>query len=450
METPAFGAALARPVPRYTSYPPANHFSPAVDARVHADWLAAVPADAVVSLYLHVPYCARLCWYCACHTGVANRYDTIARYRDALLAEIAAVRGHLGGCRQVAQVHWGGGTPTMLRPEDFLRIDRALKQAFAVDGTAEIAVEIDPRVLTDAMVEALAAAGVTRVSFGVQDFDPRVQAAINRRQSFDLTRDAVAKLRRKGIASVNLDLVYGLPLQTVASLRATIARTLELAPDRIALFGYAHVPWMKRHQRLIREADLPDAQARWDQARAAAAMIENARYRPVGIDHFALPGDGLARAAAAGRLHRNFQGYTTDEAPWLIGFGASAISAFPQGYAQNLADTGKWLERIEAGQLATARGLALDDDDRLRGDAIERLMCDLSVDLDAVARSHGRDAAAFAEALPALESLARQGFVSFDGTRIGLRPEARALARLAAAAFDAYLGAGRGRHCIAV
>jgi oxygen-independent coproporphyrinogen III oxidase len=450
MDTLPFAKAMARPVPRYTSYPPATHFSPAVGPADFAGWLAAIPSDTALSLYVHVPYCVKLCWYCACHTRVANRYDSIERYRDGLLREIAGVRAAIGGRRKVAHLHWGGGTPTVLNPEDLARIDGALKDAFTFDPKTDIAVEIDPRSLSDDMVRTLADAAVTRVSFGVQDFDPKVQAAINREQSFAVTQSAVERLRAAGIRSVNLDLVYGLPLQTERGLRRTIAQTLSLAPDRVALFGYAHVPWMKPNQKLIREQDLPGTAERWAQARAAADLLRDAGYVAIGIDHFALPSDSLAQAAATGHLRRNFQGYTTDGAEHLVGFGASAISALPQGYAQNVADTANWLSLVETGRLPVARGIALGDDDRLRRDVIERLMCDLMVDLDAAARHHGRSTSAFADALPALGSLAREGIVDFDGWIVRVTPEARPLARLAAAAFDSWLAAGHGRHSVAV
>lgn len=450
MENPPFAKAMARVVPRYTSYPPATHFTPSVGPGTYERWLAAIPADASLSLYVHVPYCVKLCWYCACHTRVANRYDSIERYRDALIAEIALVRARLGGRNRVAHLHWGGGTPTVLHPGDFAGVDRALKGAFAFDDKTEIAVEIDPRSLDDAMVATLAGCGATRVSFGVQDFDPKVQAAINREQSFDLTRSAVKRLRGAGIRSVNLDLVYGLPLQTVAGLSRTIAQTLALAPDRIALFGYAHVPWMKPNQKLIRDQDLPGTELRWTMARTAADMLREAGYVAIGIDHFARPSDSLAQAAATGHLRRNFQGYTTDTADDLIGFGASAISAVPQGYAQNAADTAAWLSLVETGHLPTARGIALTPEDRLRREVIERLMCDLMVDLETVAQAYGKPASTFADALPALRSLAEDGIVDFDGWIVRVRPEARPLARLAAAAFDSWLAAGSGRHSVAV
>ncbi len=441
---------MARPVPRYTSYPTAPQFGSAVNETVFARWLTAIPAHAEISLYLHVPYCVQLCWYCGCHTRAATDYHAVARYRDALLAEIATVRRHIGHRARVTHLHWGGGTPTVLRAEDLKAIDSGLHSAFDVASDAEIAVEIDPRSLPDATVAALAECGVNRVSFGVQDFDPRVQAAIGRIQSFETTQSAVERLRRAGVTSVNIDLIYGLPLQTEESLRRTIRQAVDLGPDRIALFGYAHVPWMKKLQRMIREVDLPGPDARWAQARAAADLLAGLGYRAVGIDHFARPGDSLAEAAAAGTLRRNFQGYTTDAASYLIGLGASAISSLPAGYAQNAADVKAWLDRAETGRLATARGVALTDDDLLRRDAIERVMCDLAVDLDAVAARHGTDSRAFVDTFPTLRSLAEIGIATLDGPVVRVAAEARPLARLVAAAFDTYLDAGAGRHSAAV
>ncbi len=448
--SPPFAAFQARPVPRYTSYPTAPQFSPDVGPDEVAGWLADLVPAVPVSLYLHVPYCVQLCWYCGCHTRVANRPERLSQYRDALVAEIATVRRQIGFRARAAHVHWGGGTPTVFPAADFAQVSEALAEAFEIGPDTELAVEIDPRTVTDDMIAGLAAVGVSRVSFGVQDFDARVQAAINRIQPFEMTRAAVTRLRAAGMRSINLDLIYGLPRQTVDSLRETIRLALALAPDRLALFGYAHVPWMKPHQKKIAEADLPGTEMRWTQAEAAREMLVEAGYVAVGIDHFARLGDGLARAVENGTLHRNFQGYTTDDAGTLIGLGASAISSFRAGYAQNAVDIRDWRESVVAGRLATARGVRLSLDDRLRRDAIERVMCDLSVDLGEVATRQGADVAAFAESRHALDDLARAGLVDVAGTVVRVRPEARPLARVVAAAFDAYLAAGRGRHSAAV
>jgi oxygen-independent coproporphyrinogen-3 oxidase len=432
-------AAFSRSVPRYTSYPTAAQFNEHVGPACYGAWLERVPFEARLSLYLHIPYCRELCWYCGCHMRVARRDDVLARYRDALLKEIASVRRRLGFRPEVHHLHWGGGTPTILKPEYIHQIRHALGAAFNIAPDAETAVEIDPRTLSDAMVEALAATGTTRVSFGVQDFDPAVQAAINRRQSFGVTRDAIERVRRAGIGSVNVDLVYGLPHQSEDSLRNTIEQTLTLAPERIALFGYAHVPWLKRHQTLIAESALPGPMARWRQARLAADLLTRAGYVTIGIDHFARPEDRLAKAAAAGRLRRNFQGYTDDDSDMLIGFGASAISALDDGYAQNLADIPAWLARVEAGELATARGITLGGEDRLRRDIIERLMCDLRVDLSAILKQRPEFAGTLADANPALAELERTGLVTLEGPVVTINDEARPLARIVAAAFDPAL-----------
>jgi len=442
---------LARSVPRYTSYPTAPQFGSTVSPGTYADWLRELPRTTPASVYLHIPYCQQLCWYCGCHTRVASGNDTLRRYCDALISEIRLVADTIGSRRHpVSRIHWGGGTPTALAPDDIKRIHETLTGAFDIAADAEIAVEIDPRTLSRPMVDALAAIGTSRVSFGVQDFDSHVQNAINRHQPFDMTERAVNWLREAGIGSVNLDLVYGLPLQTEDSVRRTVELALALAPERIALFGYAHVPWLKRHQSLINESDLPGPAERWRQAQAAARILTEAGYCQIGIDHFAQPRDRLAVAASEGRLHRNFQGYTDDESDCLIGLGASAISSLPAGYAQNAADVRQWLSAVETGSLATTRGIRVTDDDRLRRSIIERLMCDLRVDLRDVATAPTRVGSLLAEAKPGLQRLEGLGIISLSGPVIEVAAEARPLARIVAAAFDAYLSAGRARHSAAV
>lgn len=315
-------------VPRYTSYPTAPHFTPAVDGAVYGRWLEDMAAPERFSLYLHVPYCHSMCWYCGCHTKITHRYAPIARYLEAMGREIDMVADRLPTQRPVVgHVHWGGGTPTMTAPEDFRRIMDQLRARFAVDGNAEVAVEIDPRTLSGYMVEALAESGVNRVSLGVQCFDEKVQKAINREQSFDLTKVAVMSLRAAGISRQSLDLLYGLPHQTVESCARTVALALELEPDRFSVFGYAHLPSLKKHQRLIDEAALPSGAERVAQFETIAQALEQAGYVRIGLDHFARADDELARRAADGTLKRNFQGYTTDQCDALIGFGASAIGS---------------------------------------------------------------------------------------------------------------------------
>ena len=445
---PAIGRQqqLERAVPRYTSYPTAPHFHPRIGGGEYRRWLAGIDPKSPVSLYLHIPFCRELCWYCGCNTRATSRAQPVTNYARRLAAEIGRVADLLPARMRTAHIHWGGGTPTILSPAEFLGLHALLAERFDIDPSGDIAIEIDPRTLGRPMIEALAKAGISRVSLGVQDFDPRVQKAINRWQPYEMTRRAVDDLRSAGIAAINFDLIYGLPLQTMEGLLATVDRSIDLAPQRIALFGYAHVPWTKPHQRLIAEDSLPDSAARWALANAAAKRLVSAGYRWIGLDHFALPDDDLSKAADEGRLRRNFQGYTTDTADALIGFGASAIGALPQGYIQNNADVRLWSQALDSGDLPIARGFELGNDDRLRRHVIERLMCDLGVDLAQAATDFGFDAKYFSAECEALEDLAQVGQLTIEGMRIAVTPEGRPLMRLAAAAFDRYLDRGTGRH----
>jgi oxygen-independent coproporphyrinogen III oxidase len=439
-----------RRIPRYTSYPTAVQFVGEVDGSTYAEWLATLPADVPVSVYLHVPFCAKLCLYCGCHTTVARKYTPVAAYTDLLEREIALVGRHLGGRRRVVHVHWGGGTPTMLLPRDFTRLMDALRRTFSVARGCDIAIEIDPRTLTRDVVFALRDGGVTRASLGVQDFDPRVQEAVGRVQSFEQTARTVGWLRKAGIASINLDLMYGLPYQTVETVGATARRSLALDADRIALFGYAHVPWMKRHQSLLPEEALPGTLERLAQNRAAAAVLKQAGFQPIGLDHFARPDDLLARRQREKRLHRNFQGYTDDEAAVLIGIGTSAIGMMPQGYVQNASSTVAYRDAIQGGRLATVRGRTLTEDDRLRRDIIEQLMCNLEVDLAETAAAWNRSLDDFATELSEIDALAMRGLVYRSDGMITVAENARPLVRTICAVFDAFLSDQETRYSRAV
>jgi oxygen-independent coproporphyrinogen-3 oxidase len=437
-------------VPRYTSYPTAVSFHPGIDAEAVGSWLGRLDPAAPVSLYLHVPFCRRMCWYCGCNTMVANTMAPVEAYARDLVAEAEMLAARLPRRMRVARIHWGGGTPSILGPANWGRVDAAIRRLFDLAADAEIAVELDPRTLTRPMVAALAAGGVTRASLGVQDFDPRVQRAVNRVQPFAMVADAIARLRGARIEAINLDLMYGLPHQDEFSVALTAREALKLAPDRIALFGYAHVPWMKRNMRMIDEAALPDAVARLAQFQAASRVFGGAGYAAIGLDHFARPDDPLARAQATGSLHRNFQGYTDDAAPVLLGLGASAITALPEGYAQNEAGIPAWREAVTAGRLPIARGVACDDEDRLRAALIERVMCDLAVDVGAVCRARDVSPGRFAGILPQLDAMAEDGLVVREGWRVAVTPRGRAFLRTVAALFDHRLDMGAGRHARAV
>lgn len=432
-------ARYGGPVPRYTSYPTAPHFGPQVDAGVYGQWLAALPADVDVSLYLHVPFCAELCLYCGCQTSVARTYTPVAAFTDRLLDEIALMAEQLPHRLSARHIHFGGGTPTMLSDADFTRVMTRLRSVFDIRDGAEIAIEIDPRVMDEAKAGSLARNGVNRVSLGVQDFELDVQKAIRRMQSFEETAQVAAWLRAAGIPSINLDLIYGLPRQTLETVARTVQSALELEPDRIAVFGYAHVPWMKRHQALIPEDALPGPSARLDQASLIAQMLNDAGYVSVGLDHFAQPHDSLAAKAVVGALKRNFQGYTTDDAPVLLGFGPSSIGALPQGYVQNIPATPAWHKAVAEGILPVARGRLVTAEDRLRRDVIERLMCDLCVDLAAVCARHDVPLGHFDAERAALAALEADSLVELSGNVIRIPEAARSFTRVVCAVFDTYL-----------
>lgn len=437
-------------LPRYTSYPTAPHFTPAVDAGTYGRWLSELPAELPLSLYLHIAYCEEMCWFCGCHTKITKKYAPVADYLDALLREVDLVAAHLPARMTAQHVHFGGGSPTILSAEDFKRTMDHLRSHFDLADGAEVAVELDPRTADEDYVVAMAEAGVTRASVGVQDFNAKVQEAVNRIQPYDLVERVIGWLRKHGIAEVNMDLMYGLPHQTVASVLETIDQAMELAPRRISLFGYAHVPWMRKHQTLLPTESLPDMAERWAQYEAAHERLERHGYVPVGLDHFARGDDDMAIALKEGRLHRNFQGYTTDAAPALIGLGASGIGSLPQGYVANEGELHAYKRTVRQGGLATKRGIAVTPDDVLRRAIIERLMCDLSVDLDAVAAEHGRSGAEFAFELAALADMVNDGVVVLEGRRIRITDAGRPLVRAVAAKFDRYLKLGEQRHSKAV
>ncbi len=443
-------AKYDRRVPRYTSYPTAVQFTPAVRGDRYRAWLEDLDPALPLSLYFHIPFCDSLCWFCGCHTKVVRRYAPIAAYMELLLRELDLVAELLPGRHKVCHVHLGGGTPTILEPADMERLFARLRARFDVLPDADIAVENDPREFNQDLVETMARVGVNRASLGLQDVNIQVQRAVNRVQSLDETKRVARALRGAGIGSINIDLMYGLPYQTVARVLSSIEAALDLAPDRVCLFGYAHVPWMKKHQRLIDEAGLPDAAERFAQYLAAAKRLREAGYLWIGLDHFARPGDDLAKAARDQTLRRNFQGYTTDPATVRLGFGPSAIGMLPQGFVQNEVPMKVYRDAIEAGALPVARGLALTADDRLRGAAIERLMCFLEVDLGAIAQSHEADPRVFAGDLAALEEMAADGLVEIDGWRVRVTETGRPFLRTACAAFDPYLEPSATRHAQAV
>ncbi|MGD9965772.1 MAG: oxygen-independent coproporphyrinogen III oxidase [Hyphomonadaceae bacterium] len=432
-----------RQAPRYTSYPSAPHFDAGVDGALYAGWLGALDETSTLSLYMHVPYCQQLCWYCGCNTFLTRGGD-IADFVTTMMMEMDLVAGALGSHR-VSELHWGGGTPNILSAPEFLRLKHHIDFWFDCEPGLAHAIELDPRHVTRELAETYAAAGVNRASLGVQDFNAHVQNAIGRVQPFELVREAVQTLRAAGLGNLSFDLMYGLPGQSCADLANSIKRAAELAPNRIALFGYAHVPWFKRRQRLIDAQMLPDADQRYEQSELARRVLGELGYVGVGLDHFARPEDALAAAAQDHKLHRNFQGYVANTSNALIGFGPSAISRLPAGYAQNIPTVGAWRRAVEFGHLPIVRGHVQSEDDAQRAAIIQAIMCDLKVDL-----SPWGGTSAFPDAIAALAPLARDGIVVISGETLTIPDPMRQFCRLAAMAFDAYAQSTPANHSRAI
>ncbi|MRX51727.1 oxygen-independent coproporphyrinogen III oxidase [Paracoccus sp. S-4012] len=431
-------------VPRYTSYPPSTQFkAAATPPDTVEDWLAAIPAGDSVSLYIHVPFCRRLCWFCACRTQGTQSDDPVRAYAEVLLTEIAMLRDRLAPGVTLSRLHWGGGTPTLMPPDMMRRVAGAVFDAFPLAPGAEFSVEIDPSEIDDARMDALAEAGLTRASIGVQDFDPEIQKVIGREQSFELTARAVEMIRARGIESLNADILFGLPHQTPERMAASVQKLLALSPDRVALYGYAHVPWVAKRQVMIPEDALPDSTARLRLFEVAEQLFLADGYDAIGIDHFARPGDGLAAAQKAGLLRRNFQGYTDDQARTLIGVGASSISRYPQGYAQNAPATGAHTAAIREGRLSVSRGHLFSAEDIWRSRMIEALMCDFEIRAEEFVRDHHLSPAALHNLFAPVK--ARFGdMVEADERGFRIPPHGRPLTRMVAHMFDAYEMEARG------
>ena len=434
-------------VPRYTSYPTANHFSDAVDSVSFSSWVRALQPGADVSIYIHVPFCRRLCWFCACRTQGTQSLSPVEAYVETLLEEVELLKGILPEGVLMSRLHLGGGTPTLLSPELLKRLTDAAFTIAPRTENAEFSVEIDPNEIDDARLDALAAAGMNRASIGVQDFDPEIQKVIGREQSFEMTAAAVEGLRARGIKSLNTDILYGLPYQTNAKVTDSVQKLLSLNPDRVALYGYAHVPWMAKRQNMIPEEALPKPEDRLRLFDTARQIFLWDNYSEVGIDHFAAPGDGLQVAAETGNLRRNFQGYTDESAVALIGLGASAISQFPQGYAQNASGTASYQKSIRNGEISTARGHAFRADDKMRARIIESIMCYFKVSVSQISEEFG-------VSKKEIDMLCDRAAVAFPGMidrtvdGIEIKSGGKPLTRMIARAFDAY-EAPEGSHSVA-
>ncbi len=428
-------------LPRYTSYPPANRFSDEIDDDAAKAARARLQRGAAISLYLHIPFCQKLCWYCGCHTSVPTIADPVDTYIDAMKTEISRVARDLPADAHVTRIHFGGGSPDILLPSQVKSLFATIRAHFDVSPLADIAVELDPRGISADLVQAFANAGITRASLGVQVLNAEVQQRINRLQPKGDIENAIRLLRRASVDSINIDMMYGLPGQTLENVVETALFASIQDVDRVAVFGYAHVPWMKKHQRAFSTNDLPSGEARFRQAEAASRTLMSAGYLPVGFDHFAAPGDSLSTAERQGRLHRNFQGYTDDDCDALIGLGASAISSLPDLFYQNTSDSVAYRAALASNKSPVVRGLKPTQSDMAVGRLIERILCDFEVSLDA-----SMQIAASARLAP----LIRAGIVQLQGSQLTVTARGKPYVRNVAACFDPGYSAKPGTHSLAI
>ncbi len=424
-------------VPRYTSYPTAPHFAGGVTPATFSDWVKAIPAHSAISLYLHIPFCRRLCWFCACRTQGTSSDAPVIAYLETLKAELRLLKEWLSPGIKLARLHWGGGTPTLLQARQISDLAAAVFAIAPMAEGGEFSVEIDPNEVDAARLDALASAGMNRASIGVQDFDPEIQKTIGREQPYDLTRRVADMIRDRGVRSLNADILYGLPHQTRPRIADSVQKLLTLSPDRVALYGYAHVPWMSRRQQMIPSESMPTPEERLRLFDTARDLFVWDGYSEIGIDHFARPQDSMAVAQRSGHLRRNFQGYTADTAPTLIGLGASSISRFPQGYAQNASGTSDYTKAVRAGRFATHRGHVFSGQDTLRARIIEALMCDFHVSRAEILRDFATTPADI-ERLFNNAARSFDGMIRLDGSGLTILPQGKPLTRMIARTFDAY------------
>ncbi len=424
-------------VPRYTSYPTAPHFNNDVAPDIYSSWISAIPAGTQVSLYVHVPFCRRLCWFCACRTQGTASASPVAAYVETLKQELALLKKTLPEGISLSRLHWGGGTPTLLEPGMMEDLAGAIFDVVPMAEGGEFSVEIDPNEIDNARLSVLSRAGMSRASIGIQDFDAEIQKTIGRIQGYEITRDAADAIRSHGVKSLNADILFGLPHQSKKRITESVQKLLSLSPDRVALYGYAHVPWMAKRQQLIPSEALPTPQERLSLFETAQKLFVWDNYEAIGIDHFATKEDGLSLALKNGTLRRNFQGYTDDTADVLIGIGASSIAQFPQGFAQNAPSTSTYTGAIRNGQFSTSRGHVFKGEDKMRSRMIMALMCNFQINSEDIMGTFG---------IPKvdLESVYTDVMAQFPDvltrTSLGLfiPPDARPLTRMVARALDAY------------
>lgn len=443
-------ARYERNVPRYTSYPTAVQFTESVGFDTYKKWLQTLQDNEAVSLYLHVPFCDELCKFCACNTQVIHKEALRIAYGELLCDELYRLKALLKSRRRVGFIHFGGGTPTTLPPITITKIMNTIRQYFNIEKNADISIELDPRHASSQYILLLNQLGFTRISIGVQDLDPKVQEACGRVQSLAMTSNCIEIARKQNITSINIDLIYGLPNQTCKSLSETIQSIIRLKPDRLAVFGYAHVPWKHKRQNLLNGEILPDTLERFKQRQLIDDLLRIANYQIIGLDHYALPHDSMSKAAKEGKLHRNFQGYTIDNAVALLGIGASSVSILPQGIVQNQLSAAAYQKAMRLEGLPIAKGVSRTIEDLLRWSVIEHLMCNLYVDLEILAKKFKRPKNIFDNDLLNLVSFEEDGLILRDYYKIKVTEQGRPFLRNIANIFDVYYQSSPHRHAQAI
>ncbi len=435
-------------IPRYTSYPTAPHFNEDVDSNLVNIWYNNLHKKVdCISLYVHIPFCEKLCLFCACNMKIVNTYDPVQQYLDLLEKEISLISKAIKNCPHIKHLHFGGGSPTALKGVDFRKLMAVLKKHFPIDEQTDISVEIDPRTVDDEKMTSYTDCGMNRISVGVQDFNEQVQQSVNRVQPYDLIKLVIDKLKKQGVESINIDIMYGLPFQTLKTLDDTLDKILSLSPDRLSVFGYAHVPWMKAHQKLIPEEVLPSITLRLQMYEKIKNYLVNNGYKAIGLDHFAKDTDVMVDAFDNRKLNRNFQGYTTDTANALIGIGHSSIGYTPDGYMQNYLEPQQYKKSLEDGDLPIKKGFAISDIDIFRRNIINDIMCYMEVDLK---NYNDNWNSFFNDEISRLGELLDDDLIQLDNGIITIPDTSRSLIRIVASVFDTYLNNGKGKHSSAI
>jgi oxygen-independent coproporphyrinogen III oxidase len=437
-------------VPRYTSYPTAPHFKSDFEYIKVLSNLQNLDKNEPISLYIHIPFCEVLCLYCACNTKIVSTQKPIEEYLVYLKKEIDILANNIPTKLKVNHLHFGGGTPTSLSADNFKKVFNWLTEVFDIDYSGELSIEIDPRVITDDKIDSFVSCGINRVSFGVQDFDSQVQTVINRVQPYEMVNNVVSKLRAKGITSVNFDLIYGLPCQSVETMVETIRLTKLIKPERIALYGYAHVPHIKKHQKVLENYPMPDTKERYAIFKQAKEELQNIGYKFIGIDHFVLETDSLYQAYLKDKMHRNFQGYTTDNNKTMLSVGTTAISQTHNSYMQNAHELKDYRKLLDDNKLPITKFISLEQDDIIRRDVIEKLLSYYKVDFNKIEQKYNLKASYFATELNLLEPFLKDNIVEIKNNSLIIKPECKILVRIIASYFDDYLSRVQFTHSSAV